>query len=140
MNSNLVIPTDNPFKFLAIFGLVLFLAGPFFVIASVNALNDTIFQAKESAYQAEAKNLPYKNQLILDLERKVEIAVSDHDFRIASSAVVSTTGIFMMLIGFFVWFCRIHPFEERLRKMQALKLKLETRYLRKNFSGPATSR
>jgi hypothetical protein len=133
MNSNLAIPTDNPFKFLAIFGLVLFLAGPLFVIASTNATNNIIFETRAAAYEASAFELPYQTSLIADLERKAEIAVSDHDLFIRLAGGSSAVGFFMMLLGFSVWFKKIYPEEEDLRKKHAQKLKIEIKLLNKNF-------
>jgi len=127
MENKIPLPTDNIFKFYALFGLMLFitsLAGSLYLNKSTNAL---LFQG---AIELEALNLIEKPSSLEKtkkdlLERKLEIAIEDKKFLSQVLSAMIALSIGLMVYGFHRWHTRIQPLQDELLELQIKKTRRE---------------
>lgn len=131
MESRIPLPTDNIFKFYALFGLLLFVFG---VGASLyNTRSTNGFVASAVVEHAALAALPtptageQKRKEILT--RLLEIAGKDKNvFRWASS-LIAAAGFWMSAYGFWIWHRRIQPVQDAISRLQLRKLEIELKQL-----------
>ena len=127
MENKIPLPTDNIFKFYALFGLMLFvtsLAGSLYLTKSTNAL---LFQG---AIELEGLNLIEKPSSLEKtkkdlLERKLEIAIEDKKFLRQALGVLIGLSIGLMIYGFHRWHTKIQPLQDELLALQIKKTRRE---------------
>jgi hypothetical protein len=131
MESPIPLPTDNIYKFYALFGLSLFIFCAGASIYNARTANETIFQAAVENAAITDTNSPeavVKKQV---WEKRSEIAVTDRkafDKILRSFAI---TGLVMMFGGFLLWQFITQPVQDEIAKLQRDKLRLEIEQLRK---------
>ena len=131
METRIPLPTDNIYKFYALFGLLLFILSFGIAITTTHTTNNLIFQ---TVVELETINsLPtlsriekIKKQVI---ERKLEIVKSDKEFYEYASYVLVVIGTLMTLFGFDRWHKQIQPVQDEITKLQLEKLRAEVRQL-----------
>ena len=134
MESKIPLPTDNIYKFIALFSLVLLISSFATVIVATNTSNSVVFEhwveletlrAQETLSVSEASRLKA-------LERKIDIAVADKSTFVTWAGFISALGTLGMFVGFGYWHKRIQPLADQmaatqleLTKLQVLKLRSE---------------
>jgi chromosome condensin MukBEF MukE localization factor len=132
--NNLSVPTDNVFKFYALFSLVglLFCFGSIIVLG--DKTNEIIFSHADELELLKVVQSPNKAQQIrlATIQKKVDIAVSNHKFLIAMISLGSAISVFGMAYGFRRWHTNVQrPNDEAARvqletsRLQLAKLKAE---------------
>ena len=127
MESKIPIPTDNIYKFYALFGLVLFISCIAAFLYVNSSTNELIFSAVPEYKALEAIEHPTafettKKQFI---EKRVEVAIADRKFlEIVIGAIL---GISILLIGygFRRWHSQVQPLQDETARLQLEKLRLE---------------
>lgn len=132
MESRVPLPTDNIYKFYALFGLLLFIFSFGAAIVNNQATNNQLFQIVVELETIKA--LP--NSGVVDevkkvvLERKLEIIKSDKRFYKHATGVVIAIATLMMLYGFDKWHKKIQPMQDEIAKLQLDKLRAEVAMLK----------
>jgi hypothetical protein len=127
MDSKIPLPTDNVYKFYALFGLVLLVFG----LASTLYLTKSTNEFMATAY-VDLEDL--KSQTVLTprdaarkrlLERQVEVATKDKELLLSGAAVVAAIGTLAMCLGFARWQFKIQPVQDEVAELQLAKLRQE---------------
>lgn len=127
MNPSLTIPTDNPYKLLAIIGAVIFVTSIFIFSTLTYKLNDVVFENLEAITSIEnnmALSEVEKSDKVAIANRKIEIISKDRKAFPILFAVISLIGAIFCGVGFRKWLFEIYPVEEAIRKEQLKSLRL----------------
>jgi uncharacterized membrane protein YidH (DUF202 family) len=125
MQSNIPLPTDNIYKFYALFGLLLIISSILaFVYVNSQTFNSGFTLVKE--YEA-LKNMPSnKDSLTLHLiEGQIKVLGDNKKFQLQFLGGLIGIGLLLMAYGFWHWHHKIQPQHDRLLKLQILKLEKE---------------
>ena len=120
MENRIPLPTDNIFKFYALFGLLLFIFSCSSTLYVTRSANDVVFSALpelESLKQIE-KPTPAETVRIALLQRKLEITKSDKNFFVNSLGVFAGVAFLLMVVGFRKWHTGLQPVLDRTAKVQ----------------------
>lgn len=133
MESRIPLPTDNIFKFYALFGLLLFIFGFGSALYTNELTNEKIFQ---TAIELESVNSKIAYTSVDEvrktaLKRKLEIVISDKKFYLYACNGLVAIAVFMMMYGFGKWHKEIQPIQDDMIKLQLKKLQLEVGNLQK---------
>ena len=126
MNSSLSIPTDNPYKLMAIVGAVIFVFSFYFLMTQNYKYNQIVFEAAEKISLIHAADLSEKvmEERAAIENRKVDIVVKDRKFLPYLCAVISCFGLVLFFFGFNRWLTKIYPAEEEIRSEQLKSIRL----------------
>ncbi len=121
------LPTDNLYKFCALFGLLLFMfsiGGQLYVVDSTNSL---VFETGvEYVTLASTDNRTVQEEARFSLmERKLEIARSDRRTAMVALSGVLALGMWMIGYGFRKWFKVIQPIQDEMARLTLKKLRVE---------------
>lgn len=131
MKSQIPLPTDNIYKFYALFGLFLFISAITLAVINNNAHNEKLYQfAKEDAVNERDLDEDHSQKLTGILKRRTEIQVSDKKFILNCLTVVASFGVALMILGFTVWQIKIQPQQDKLAQLQIEKLEQEIEQLK----------
>jgi hypothetical protein len=145
------VPTDNIYKFIAIFSLVtLLFCGwqSFATNANTNAILIQIYPEIEALKSIESRSPSQEAKLAL-LERQVEVAIKDRTHLAYVLGVFIAASIFGMWYGFYIWKTQIQTISDSQNKaqldilnLQIEKLKLENQKLAESLknSNPGESK
>jgi len=133
MESKIPLPTDNIYKFIALFSLVLFISGFGTLIYATNTTNAAFEHWVEiETLQALEKPTLEQAARLQSLEKKIEIAVADKDAYKTLAYIMITAGTIGVILGFGYWHRRIQPLADQMAatqleiaKLQLLSLKAE---------------
>lgn len=137
MNTNIPVSTDNIYKFLATFGLVVMVASMTLMILNVSATNKTVWEAASAIYDLEVSDDPLKEKRMKLLESEIGIAASNRTFGRWSLTVIFTLGLFASFEGFRRWYKHIQPVYDEILELEREKLRLEVRHLNKSMQPNA---
>ncbi|PSV88263.1 hypothetical protein [Photobacterium leiognathi] len=129
LSSSANIPTDNIYKFLTLFGLVLVIFG-FYIFTSTNDnFNNKYIDSLISKSKLELIKDPnsYELKQIEALEKKIELLVADKPFYIRFSTIITAFGTFFMVYGFKKWYFDLQPKLDELLDLQLKKAKAEVK-------------
>ncbi|MES1190468.1 MAG: hypothetical protein ABUS47_05235 [Steroidobacter sp.] len=129
MESRIPLPTDNIYKFCALFGLLLTVFSIGSMIYVNRSTNELVFSSIVELKQLETlKQSSVIEQTKLDmLTKQLEIAQADKKvFQKALSALVGVA-FWLAVYGFWKWHFYIQPMQDELLKLQIKKLKAELR-------------
>lgn len=127
MHSKIPLPTDNVYKFYALFGLVLLifgLASTLYVTKSTNEFMATAYVDLEDL-KSQTTLKPRDEARKRILERQIEVAKKDKDFFLSGAAVVAAIGTVAMVVGFARWQLKIQPVQDEIADLQLAKLRHE---------------
>lgn len=132
MESRIPVPTDNIFKFYALFGLFLFVfaCGAFlYVHVDANATLMASYPELEALREFEE---PARSDLaqIAILEKRIEITKADKVFYIRVLVGVFLIAIFLATYGFVQWHIKIQPMLDETARVQLDIAKLQLEKLR----------
>ena len=127
MESRIPIPTDNIYKFYALFGLVLFIAAIAIRISVYKNTNELVFSiAPElSALEVLEKPSPVEATKKELLKRQIEVSVAERDTFRELAYYVMIFGTVSMAFGFSMWQHRVQPRQDELLDLQIAKARLE---------------
>jgi hypothetical protein len=137
MESRIPLPTDNIFKFYALFGLLLFIFCSSSIIYVEHSTNELVFQSVielESVKQI-ANPSPVDTAKKLVLEKRIEIALSDRKSSVGAIGVFLAISIASMVFGFVKWHREVQPIQDKIAKLQLEKLQYEVDQLRKPMAS-----
>jgi hypothetical protein len=134
MESKIPLPTDNIYKFAALFSLVIVIVSFCSIIYSNSTANAIVFEhwVEVETLQAQEKLSVEQASRLKALERKIEVAVSDKKTFTQLASVFLGLGIFGVFLGFGYWHKRIQPLADQmavaqleLSRLQLLMLKTD---------------
>jgi hypothetical protein len=132
MESKIPLPTDNVYKFYALFGLLTFIFSIGAILYSTQATNNVLFGL---ALEAEQLKHPEKPSALDDvkkklLERKIEIAIADREtFKYSLYGLIALATV-MIYYGFSKWHTEIQPRQDEMAAIQLETAKLQLQKLR----------
>lgn len=132
MESRIPLPTDNIYKFYALFGLLLLIFSCGAIIYITQISNS---QAVEAFIELETiKSLATSDKVdsirIELLERKLEVIKSNKQFYLSAIGILGGIAISMLIWGFAKWHLDIQPIQDETAKLQLEKLRMETAQLK----------
>jgi len=142
MESRIPLPTDNIYKFYALFGLLLFIFSIGALLYQNQVYNEVVFTAVPELEDLKqvAQPIPSQKAKIAVLEKRIEITRSDRRFGQYALGAVSGIGMALMFYGFRRWHAKIQPILDRTTKVQLeiaeLQLKKLKQELEPNSSPP----
>lgn len=150
MKSNIPLPTDNIYKFYALFGLLLLIFSAGSTLYVSHSTNDLIFSSyiEYETFNAIEKPTAVEIAKRKGTEKRVEIALSDKEFFLRALGSLFAVAIIAMVYGFTKWHREIQPVQDETARLQLEKLKLEivdlsrssTRHLTQNRKRPLLPR
>lgn len=142
MQSRVPLPTDNIYKFYALFGLFLFLACTYVFVNLQQSFNEKVFKRHielktlQDIEQMNAAQLATKEVL----EKQAEIDSSDKKFFLNSIALFFSIAILLMIFGFYQWHKKIQPQQDEAFKRNIDKIEMEIKLLKKQINQNPTRR
>jgi TM2 domain-containing membrane protein YozV len=136
MEPSIPIPTDNVYKFHALFGLVFFIS---LMLASVyvhNYYNKRIYNAYLELETLKAKNNLTSEENIKKSLLEGRMREDKADFKFFFSIVLFFgifVGFVMMIIGFVGWHIKVQPLQDKLLDLQIKKIEREITVLDKQL-------
>ncbi|MEX1216163.1 hypothetical protein [Saccharospirillum sp.] len=127
MESRIPLPTDNIYKFYALFGLLLAVFGAGTTIYLNKTTNDLAFAiaVEYETLRADPVRSVLQETRFQVLDKKLEIAKSDKKFFSYSLGVVIGLGLIMMWYGFKKWHTEVQPIQDEIARLTLEKLKRE---------------
>lgn len=127
MENRVPLPTDNIYKFYALFGLLLTIFSISAMLYVNQSTNDLAFEVaveyetlKADPMRSVADEIRFKV-----LERKLEIAgLNKKTFMICLFVVIAAGGI-MVWYGFKKWHTEVQPVQDEIARLNLLKLRQE---------------
>ena len=127
MDNKIPIPTDNIYKFYALFGLLLVVFGigsSIYVNTSTNNLAYEIAVEYQVLKENPVRSISEETQFQL-LQRKLEIARKNKMVFLFGIGAIIGGGLLMMGYGFRKWHKDIQPIQDEIARLNLLKLKRE---------------
>lgn len=127
MESRIPIPTDNIYKFYALFGLALFITAIAIQVSVVKSTNELAFSIGPELKALEVLEKPSPVEITKKelLKRQLEIAVADRDEFKELAHYLTVFGAILMGLGFGMWQYSVQPKQDELLDLQIEKAKLE---------------
>ena len=144
MVPQLPVPTDNIYKFYALFGLALFVTSAVILVTANDLFDQRILEYFASIweYQADGAVTDFEEGQIKNFELLIDIARSDRDVAMVASSVIGAVGFTAMLVGFARWHRIIQSQNDRLaelemkhRELQIEQLELQVRQLKQSLGA-----
>lgn len=127
MDGKIPLPTDNIYKFYALFGILLFISSMAASLYLHKTTNELIFEIAVLVEELETKENPTRAEIKKRemAEKRVEIAVKDRkDINLALSLLFTFSGL-LVTIGFWKWQTEVQPKQDRLLDLQIEKAEQE---------------
>jgi hypothetical protein len=127
MESRIPLPTDNIYKFYALFGLLLLIFGLSATIYTTKSTNEFMVTAVVDLEELKSIVLPSIRETARRqiLQRQIEVAKSDKEFFRWASSGVGGIGLALMIFGFKKWHVEVQPTLDEIAQLQLLKLRYE---------------
>jgi uncharacterized membrane protein YidH (DUF202 family) len=126
MESKIPLPTDNIYKFYALFGLMLLVTsimGAVLVSASTNEKVHSLVKEYESI--PGTKEEKESSDLAKVIEKRLEVQGSNKKFFMRALGAVIGVAIWLMGYGFWQWQTKIQPKQDEYFELQLEKLRRE---------------
>ena len=140
MQSKIALPTDNIYKFYAMFGLLILLTSGVMFFMRHEYYNSMAFERYIPLETLKAKNTQTKEekaQLYL-LEQKAIIAKSDEKLELSIYLFFFLFGICLTIYGFHHWQTKIQPKQDKLLDLQIQKIEDEIKVSNRQFKKRLT--
>lgn|SRR5690554_5526708 len=127
MENRVPLPTDNVYKFYALFGLLLTIFSIGAMLYVNQSTNDLIFDVAveyETLKVDPVRSVADEARFKL-LERKLEIAVLNKKTFLLCLAALFAGGGLMVFYGFKKWHTEVQPVQDEIAKLSLLKLRRE---------------
>ena len=131
MESRIPLPTDNIYKFYALFGLLLFIFSFGSLLYLNRTTNELVFQAiiENESLKHIANPSPVEKAREQVLQKRVELAIADKNFSMHALAVITLVALASMAIGFWKWHRDVQPVQDEIAELQLKKLRHEVSQL-----------
>jgi hypothetical protein len=138
MESKIPLPTDNVYKFYALFGLLVILTAAIMSFIRHDYYNKIAFDSYIPIQTLKhQKDLSDDKKLeLLTLEQKAKIARSDQDAEFTVYVISFFVGLGMTIFGFSWWHKEIQPQQDKLIDLQIRKLECEIAELNRSLESP----
>ena len=137
MESNISVPTDNVYKFYAIFSLLVLIFSMGAVLYLNRTTNDLAFNSVvelESLKTAPGPpSLDAKKKGVI--EERLEIAVKNKTFFLYSLSVISGVAVFGLIYGFAKWHKDLQPVIDETAKVQLEIAKLQLEKMKRELNA-----
>jgi hypothetical protein len=132
MENRVPLPTDNVYKFYALFGLLLVIFALSAGIYTTKTTNDQMFVAIVELEELESIATPSPKELAKRavIERQMELAKSDRQVFYWGGIALGVMGAIGMMFGFERWHSVIQPKQDELVELQLMKLRHEVAQLK----------
>lgn len=142
MQSRVPLPTDNIYKFYALFGLLLFLSCTYTFVNLQQSYNERAFKRHvELKTLQDLKELNATQSATKEiLERQAKIDSSDKEFFLNSIAIFFSIAILLMFFGFHQWHTKIQPQQDEILKRSLDKVDIEIKLLKKQINQQSIKR
>ncbi|MEJ1378147.1 MAG: hypothetical protein RPU32_09290 [Candidatus Sedimenticola sp. (ex Thyasira tokunagai)] len=127
MENRIPLPTDNIYKFYALFGLLLAMFGTGATLYVNKSTNDLVFKiaVEYETLKADPVRSVSQEARFQVLQKKLEIAGKDKNLFLFGLSVVIGVGILMMWYGFKKWHTEVQPIQDEMARLSLKKLKRE---------------
>lgn len=127
MESRIPLPTDNIYKFYALFGLLLLIFGLSATIYTTKSTNEFMVAAVVDLEELKSIVAPTVRETARRqiLQRQIEVAKSDKDFFGWACSGVGGIGFALMFFGFRKWHSGVQPTLDEITQLQLRKLRHE---------------
>ena len=123
MQNKVPLPTDNVYKFFALFGLILLI---FSLGATIYITKEANVQLIDIAIQLDnANSNSFSDETKSVIEGYRDVIISDRDGFNGLLVGLAIFGTFLGLFGFSIWMFRIQPQQDKLVTFQLEKYKYE---------------
>ncbi|WP_318515863.1 hypothetical protein [Photobacterium leiognathi] len=136
MQSKIPLPTDNIYKFYALFGLLLLFASTFAFLSIHHSYNEQGYKNYvELKVLEELPDLTKEQEARkFILEKQNEISISDKKFFLDIIGFSVGVSIILIVFGFFQWHAKIQPIQDEIVSKQLEKLDVEIKLLKQQQS------
>ncbi len=130
MHSRVPLPTDNIFKFYALFGLLISIFCLSSIIFVNKTTNELVFKTivEQEALNVIIQPTATQQAKIIVLKRKLEIALSDKLLFQILAGIFLFVGGYMTYYGFRKWHTEIQPLQDEITRLSIQKLKKDLRH------------
>lgn len=137
MESRVPLPTDNIYKFYALFGLLLFIFGIGASIAQTKVTNDFMVKSfiELEVLKAIEKPNPVEVLRRTVTERMIEVEKSDKELFKWGLAFIVAVGFLLMIYGFGRWHSHLQPAQDELLQLQMRNCGARSRLYRQCLLG-----
>jgi hypothetical protein len=120
MESRIPLPTDNIYKFYALFWLALLIASIAGFLYVQKSTNEMAFQAAVEYEELAAKTQPTPPEMKRKemIERRVSIGIKDREFFNNSLSLLFGVGLCCTAFGFWKWQTVVQPKQDKLLDLQ----------------------
>ena len=127
MESRIPLPTDNIYKFYALFGLLLAIFGIGAILYVNKSTNDLAFEVavEFETLKADPVRTVSQEARFQVLQKKLEIARTNKYTFLYSLAVLIGIGVIMVWYGFKKWHTEVQPIQDEMARLSLKKLKQE---------------
>jgi hypothetical protein len=127
MENRVPLPTDNIFKFYALFGLLLTIFAAGSILYVNKSTNDLAFEivVEYETLKADPMRSVSQEAHFQVMERKLEIAAKNKGTFMFCLSVITTAGIWMMGYGFRKWHTEVQPVQDEIARLNLKKLRQE---------------
>lgn len=138
MNNRVPIPTDNIYKFYALFGLALLITSVFAFLSVYNSHRAMAYEIYQEVELLKKIAEPTNEQSIrLEiLISKSEIDAKNKKFYMSVVGLMFGLSLSLMFIGFLAWHLKIQPLQDKLKERELEKIELEIKLLKQEKHVP----
>lgn len=140
MDPRIPVPTDNIYKFLATFGLVVMVVSLTLMFVNSRTANQVVFDSAQAYYDLKSNEDPLIEEREELLNKQVQVAVSNREHGKWILAIIFAIGFYSSCFGFYRWYRNVQPVHDEILELQKRKLELEIRSLNKSQQRTAFSR
>ncbi len=133
MESKIPLPTDNIYKFYALFGLLLFITSGLTVVWNSTTTNKTIHSLVKE-YEELPGSTEEKEQSTLGkiIEVRIDVAMQDRKFFNIVLGAICGGALCLLFYGLKEWHTKIQPKQDEYFELQLAKLKKEIESIKAN--------
>jgi hypothetical protein len=126
-------PTDNIYKFYALFGLMFFIVCIISFVSIHNSGNEVAYKNYVESETLKAKNdkSPEEISRLKILDERMKVNKSDNVVYVNALLIGALVGIFAMICGFYNWHNKVQPEQDKLLQLQIKKLEKEVEDINK---------
>jgi len=145
MDSKIPLPTDNIYKFYALFGLLLFIFSIGANIVSIRNTNDYMYKSYVELEPLKSIEKPTSVDVVKRemLQKMIDVAKADKETFVTWLNRLAIFGAALTFFGFLKWQLSIQPLQDDLLKLQVQKLRHEVASLQsapqQDGSAPAVT-
>jgi len=145
MENRVPLPTDNIYKFYALFGLLLIIFAFSAAIYTTKMINEQMYLVAVELEELKSLSAPSVRQSAKRavLELQIEVTKSDRRTYSWGGVILAAIGTMGVMFGFRRWHSVIQPKQDELVELQLMKLRHEVAQLKggqRRFSGSKARR